>query len=503
MAEINDHILTHQERHQQFIESGWLNPISIATVSSHWLYNGESRLDGGYYANDAITALHIVKDSGFPMQLLDQLTEPPFYPNRFKRIYAKSQKAGTPFLTASEMLQFRPTSEAFLANNTRAVNVCQVQPNWILVTRSGTVGRCVIVNKRLSHFAITDDAIRVKPREIPGGYLYAFLSSKIGQALISKDQYGSAINHLEPHHLAKVPVPLLPEEAQMEIHTAIMQAYTLRDEANQMLDEADDLLHERLGLVHFDEDFVKYISASNTSQSITRLYIPHPRAFSIKASELNDRLDVSYHIPVVRTVTELLHKGKYLPVPVHEIAENIYLPPRFKRIYVTAQYGVPFLRPSHLPQMRHYDLGYISNLTKVLDLLALKSGDVLITSDGTVGKIGLVTSRITGWAGSNNIARITCKNSDSEFTNGYLAAFLNTPYGYHQLVREIYGGVIDHIEESQIGSVLIPNPPSHVQMEIGKQVIEAFEKKDEARVIEENAIRKIEALLLHKEETHN
>ena len=40
------------------------------------------------------------------------------------------------------------------------------------------------------------------------------------------------------------------------------------------------------------------------------------------------------------------------------------------------EYGVPFLRPSHLPQMRPYDLGYISRLTKVLDSLILHRGDV-------------------------------------------------------------------------------------------------------------------------------
>jgi len=186
-----------------------------------------------------------------------------------------------------------------------------------LITRSGTVGRCVIVGKRLATFAITDDAIRVRAKNVPRGYLYAYLSSWIGQALISKDQYGSAIKHLEPHHLASVPVPLPSEDIQAEIHDAMMRAYELRDEANALLDEADERLHEKVGLPRFDESLVPYLPPPATPRlPVNRPEMPHPKAFSIRASELNERLDVSYHIPVVRTITELLKKGRCDAVPL-------------------------------------------------------------------------------------------------------------------------------------------------------------------------------------------
>jgi len=176
-----------------------------------------------------------------------------------------------------------------------------------------------------------------------------------------------------------------------------------------------------------------------------------------------------------------------------QLTRDIHIPPRFKRIYVSKGYGVPFLRPSHLTQMRPYDLGYISRLTKELDSLTLHLGDVLITTDGTVGRIGIVTSRMAGWAGSNNIARVTYGNND--FRNGFLAAFLSTPYGFYQLTREIYGGVVDHIEVPHIESVLVPTLPKDVQVSIGEQVVKAFELKDAASDVEERAIRKVEEIL--------
>jgi len=253
-------ILTREERRKKFAELGWWVSIPLTVVPAHWLYEGEQRLDAGYYAQEAATALRIVKDSGLGIEELGKIADTD-YPGRFKRVYAHSERDGVPFLTASEMLQFRPTSEKYLANSSGSVDICRVQPGLVLITRSGTVGRCVIVGKRLASFAITDDAIRVQANSVPAGYLYAYLSSWIGQALMTKDQYGSAIKHLEPHHLAGIPVPLLPEDEQQAIHKEITRAYSLRDEANDLLDEADEMLHGELGLPRFDESLVPYLPA--------------------------------------------------------------------------------------------------------------------------------------------------------------------------------------------------------------------------------------------------
>lgn len=492
---VHQKVLSREQYRQKFVEAGWLVSVPFNVVPAHWLYGGEQRLDGGYYTKEAIAALRMVNDCGFEVKPLEQLVNEIFVLDRFRRIYANDRKSGWPYLSASEALEFRPFSDRWIAQNHAPKQAKRhfAKEGWILVSSSGSVGRMVLVTTRLEKYFLTHDLIRILPkRSPPRGYLYAFLSTWIGRALISKDQYGSAIKHLEPHHLSGVPVPLLPDQEQQAIHDEILRASALREEANKLLDDANEQLYKELDLPHFDESAVMYLPSPPHLQT-NRPEMPHPKAFSVKAIQFDERLDASYHMPIARTVIEILHKGKYKPVHLGKLAESIRLPPRFKRIYVQKEYGIPFLRPSHLPQIRLHDLGYISRLTNVLDSLLLNKGDVLITTDGTVGRISLVTSQIAGWAGSNNIARITYGTQN--FTNGYMAAFLSTPYGFHQLAREIFGGVIDHIEESQIESVLIPNPPKEIQIAIGELIVNAFEKKDEARKIEESAIKKLEEIL--------
>ena len=439
-------IRTDNELWQQLLERGYLISPDTARFSAHWLHEGEARLDGGYYTDSVLAARRVVTDGGFYVVPVKRVTTDISYPGRFKRVYAKTEADGVPFLTASAMLQLRPTSNALLAKQSSSLESCRVAQGQMLVTRSGTVGRCVIVGRHLSRFAISDDAIRVRAKDVPIGYLYAFLASWIGQTLLVKDQYGSAIKHLEPHHIEQIPIPLLPEAEQQAIHAEVMRAYALRDEANDLLDAADALLHQELGLPRFDLSLVPYLAPPADLQTQVPP-MPHPSAFAVNASALAERLDASYHVPVTRTAVRLMQQGKYPLIPLKRMVKSITIPPRFKRIYVEKDYGIPFLRPSQLPQLRPYDLDYIAESTKVLEQLLLREGNILVTTDGTVGRVSVVTTHTAGWAGSNNIARI--KYDTHQWSNGYLAAFLSSPYGFYQLTREIYGGVVDHIEVSK------------------------------------------------------
>lgn len=482
---------------RQLPDFGISNTVSVTSVLSHWLNRGEQRFDGSYYANLATRAYRIIEDCGYPSKAIGEVTKSFFYPGRFKRVYAKNKNAGTPFLTASMAMHFRPRSEVYLSNFSDSLKECLINEGMILMTRSGTVGRCVIVGKRLSTFALSDDAFRIEVNDdVLSGYLFAFFSSWIGQALITKDQYGSAIKHLEPHHVTNIQIPCIPREQQEMIHNLIMKAFYLREKANSLLDDADALLYKELGLPEFDESLVPYLTLT-TNKAASSPEIPHPRAFTVNSSDLENRFDGSYHLPIGRVIAEILNGGKFSPQPLGKIANSIIIPPRFKRLYVSREYGIPFIRPSQLPQIRPFDIGYISRKTVELPSLLIHQNHILVTTDGTVGRISLVTSHINGWAGSNNIARIT--TNSEPYRNGYLAAFLNTPYGFFQLTRPIYGGVIDHIEVPHIKGVLIPLAPPKLQEEIGEKVLLAYHNKDEATAIEEKALRMLEVILEKKQ----
>ena len=487
---------TQEQLREEIQAKGWWVSVPLTTFPVHWLYAGEQRLDGRYYANEAFVARRVVEDSGLEVKRLEDTVQDIFVLGRFKRIYARDPSAGWPYLSATEALTFRPTSERWIARDHAPKDAAYhfAREGWILLTCSGTVGRMVIASKRLEKFFLTHDLIRIVPSaNVPKGYLYAFLSSWVGQALIAKSEYGSAIKHLEPHHLATVPVPLLPWAEQEAIHDEVTRAYTLRDEANDLLDKAEKQLHHDLGLTPFDPDQVHYIPPPPRKES----NIPTPprlKAFTTPASELDERFDASYHVPIAHAAVQQLQDGKYPIAPLASLAGDLYIPPRFRRIYVDKEYGVPFIQGSHLPQMKPQDMQYLSrSMTTGLYRWIIHRNWVLVTCSGTVGRISLTPSGWDGWAATQHILRII---PDKEKGHpGYLATFLATPYGQHQLTAKIYGGVVDELTEADTADVRVPDAPLDVQRAIGEKVVMAYEKKDEANAIEDAAIQRLEYLL--------
>jgi type I restriction enzyme S subunit len=126
-------------------------------------------------------------------------------------------------------------------------------------------------------------------------------------------------------------------------------------------------------------------------------------------------------------------------------------------------------------------------------LKSIKEGNILISRSGTLGRIFLVTKYLEGWIGSDDFIFVEVQQ---KINPGYIIAFFNTPYGKIQLLRETYGEVIDHFEEEHLKKVKIPIPSKDTQDKIGSLVIEAYNKKDRANQIEEEAIKKLENTLL-------
>jgi len=452
------------------------------SVHARWLHDGDCRLDASFHADEVVRARRAIEESGVPVKPLTdtKVTQQLFWPARFKRIYTDDPDKGFPFLQASQALMFRSPAKGWLAKSKVSNPENYIaQKGWILVARSGVVGRCVLVGKRLTLFFLSEDLIRIVP-VLPAGYLYAFLSTWMGQTLMVKEQYGGTITHLEPHQLQDIPVPLLPEDEQQEMHEQIKKAYRLRDEANDLLDQADELLHTELGLPRFDESLIPYLGG-----------VRKTKAFVVKASELAERLDASFHLPIAKAAVQHLHQGKYPLVQLRDVAERIFIPPRFKRIYVAPEYGVPFLQGSHILLMKPYNLKYLSRRAHAdLSQWIIQEGWMLVTCSGTIGRVALVPKRMDGWAASQHIERIIPNPQRGHA--GYVAAFLMTPYGQHQLTSKIYGGVVDELTEDDTATVWLPDAPLDVQRRIGTLAVQAFEKKEEANQIEEQAISTLE-----------
>lgn len=450
--------------------------FQVFSLESRWLFEEARRLDASFYARDVIAARILISDiqkHGFRIDRVHDLADGVFWPGRFKRRYV-SKDIGKPFLMPSEAIMFLPKTKKFVVNYPEGV---AVKRDWLLITRSGTVGRCLLATRFLENHVLSDDLIRIILKNVTNvSYLYAYLNTRIGQAFLTKDQYGSTVKHIEPHHVASIPIPRIPD-FERRISRMVLQAHSLREEAQQFLLRANMLLYTELGLPEIDEEDVQYFGGERG-----RLI----KSFGIKKSQLNLRLDASYHSPILRQIDANLSNLRFKKVRLGEVTARIFVPGRFKRAYVKdSNAGVPFLQGSHIPQIKPMDIRYIWKKTKRLEDILIKKDWVLMTRSGTVGRIGIVSKELEGWAASEHVFRILLSQ---EVNPGYIAAFLNSPYGEYQIKGKIYGAVVDEIGEqdtSLIEEINIVLPTRDIQDKIGNLFFEAYDKRDEANRLED------------------
>ena len=179
-----------------------------------------------------------------PHHKLKDFSERIFRPGIFKRNYVAE---GVDFLGGSDITSAIPASDKKLSK-ARTLNFddLTLKEDWILVTCGGTIGTTVLVNNFLSQKLASQHILRIIPKDIPTGYLFAFLNSEIGLKVIQSFMYGSVIQQIEPHHLELVPIPLLSEDLMNSAHDNVMRYKDNMNSAINMELEAIDLIEKEI-----------------------------------------------------------------------------------------------------------------------------------------------------------------------------------------------------------------------------------------------------------------
>jgi type I restriction enzyme S subunit len=468
-------------------------PFQWNTVRSSKTYEEDKRLDASFYSYDIVKARILIEELkrvGIGVKRLgdDFLSAKIFWPGRFKRKYV-SRKEGKPFLMPSEVFMFLPRARKFITDFPKEV---LIEKEWILITRSGTIGRCIISNELLSKFVVSDDLIRIIPSDKNlVGYVYAYLNTWVGQTFLKKTKYGVTVKHIEPQHVESIPIPIIPQ-IEKEVNEKILKAHKLLEEAQELLLKAVGTIYAELGLPQIDEGEIEYFGGKRGKSA---------KVFITKFSELSLRLDASFHKPILSLLRKILREkennGKYKLQELGSISE-IFTPPRFKRFYVKDHSkGIPLLQGAHIPMIKPLDIKYLWKDMKNINAYVLNKNWILVTCSGTLGRVGLVRDYWAGWAATNHITRIISK----DINPGYLIAYLQSAYGQYQLESLSYGGVVEEIGEAGelIKNILIPVPTNNeLEEKIGNLVMQAYDKKDQANRIEEEAIRLLEDNLKQK-----
>ncbi len=129
-------------------------------------------------------------------------------PGLFKRCYVEN---GLMFLGGADIFLATPQSKKFVSRTKTAdIPTLIIKEGMILMPRSGTIGDVAIATSQHAQKLASEDVIRINSDNIlRTAFLYAFLSSSIGKGLIQRYIFGSVIQHVEPHLLNEIPIPIL------------------------------------------------------------------------------------------------------------------------------------------------------------------------------------------------------------------------------------------------------------------------------------------------------
>lgn len=418
-----------------------------------------------------------------------------FYPSRFKRLWVEF--SDYPIYQPGQITDLNPQPTGYLSPLTKTnLENLRARRGQILMTRSGrsgSIGRTAYVSRTLDRKIMSDDVIRIECADADcTGYLYAFLSTKTGRALVRSHEYGAMIPHIEPTHLESVPVPDPPVILKKQIHDLVIRSYALRDDSNALLEEAESLLYEALMLPHLSEW---------RGQAINRA--AEPGNYAVNLSRLAGRLDAAYHVPVIDAILHQLRKSaaEITTVGDPRVSKRVVLPGRFARVYVEEGQGVPFFGGKQIHQLDPTDRKFLSlkiHGPRIREQLALEENMVLVTCSGTIGKVALAPRHWKGFAASQHIIRIVPSSADIA---GFLYVFLATEYGRALITRFSYGSTVSEIDAHHVSQVAIPLLKDRsVHAEINRLALAANAKRTEAYHAEQRALHLTNERVIHASE---
>lgn len=401
-------------------------------------------------------------------------------PSRLKGIQV-SKGFGTPFFAATQVFDLRPTARKFLSlDRTDNIEERLASPGMILVTRSGSVGRATMAHRAHEETIISDDLLRVTPREdAHWGWIYAFLRSPQGRAMMGAAQYGHVIKHLETSHLNALPVPMLRNDLLEQFQDSAKRILELRTRSFEQLQEAEN---------RFAACFPSLEAATTPKHG-----------FSMRASRMFEgrrRLDAGRFVPRVEEIVEAYVRHAERVEPLSSVTNRVFVPGRFKHVYGAG--GMPYLDSADILEVNPDIVKFVLSLTEEEQAdYYVESGWLLIPCSGQVyGNIGhtvTATEWHLGKVFTNHILRV-CPNQ--RIRSGYLQCVLGHPeLGRPQIVRFAFGSSVPEIAASDVATLTIPRLPIDVEDEIADLMENSSIARDSADELEQKIAHEAELLI--------
>ncbi|TAK28177.1 MAG: restriction endonuclease subunit S [Chloroflexota bacterium] len=447
---------------------------------------GTARLDGSFYCSDGERTRRLLETYGLHTDTLEKITASITNEGRGRRIYVKDRSSGVQFLSSSHILLAEFDAAPYVSRRTPNLSQMILQEGWTLVSCSGTVGNVAFAHADFEGKAASQHVMRVAPNErIRSGYLFAWLSSKAGVALLKRGTYGSVIPTIEPPTVLDIPVARFADSIEETIHQRIKLAAVKRVKANQKLREARDQVYQETSLPRIEAPVGRNLAGLRT--------------YTVSQSSLGTRFEGRYHDLVVRNMERAISNNSHCgSLPLFRCASTMFLPSRGKWADVSVG-GLPLVGSGEMFSARPIASRHVSTtLSPGARELVVHQNDILVARSGQIysilGDAILVGRSLAGKAVTEHAIRI--RPDPFILHPGFLYAFLSLPdYGYGQIVRTAYGTSIPSLSVDEMKGIVVPLPEEGPRNAIGEEVLQAIDLRDQANDLEDEAQELLERAL--------
>jgi len=471
--------------------------LKYGSVSIDEVIAAKNRLEANVYNVEAKKAKEVLRNCKWEIKTLCGVNGlcSAYRPNIATRIFV-DKTVGIPMFTPSQFNELYPKPTKYLSVTTKTdLSKWYLKRGQLLLSCSGTIGKVAIVNKTLDNKLFSQNLIQLTPYDEQNlGFVYTYIKTSIGQSIIKSNNYGAVIQHIDPQHLDSVQIPYPDKEIRQKIHQLITRSFDLRDRSNELIDEAEKMLKKELNLPPIE-----------TLKPCFFKKRAGVRTYSVSLETLNNRLDASYHNPIVLSILDcLFDAGATIKrLDDKEISQKIIQAGRFKRNYVESDSdnGIVFLGGKQLLELDPSNKKYLSLTThsnRVAKELFIHENMIAVTCSGTVGKVNIIPKHWENWTMSQHVMRIVPSSTDMA---GYLYIWLQSDYGKALIERLVYGAVVDEIEEEHLAEVPIPLLKNiEAMQQINNLALEANKLRAEAYYQEQAAIKIMNEEVLYARE---
>ena len=412
-----------------------------------------------------------------PLEETARASQPP----RLRGIQV-SPNFGTPYLAASQVFDRPPIPRKWLSlEQTEHAQQLFVPHGTILVTRSGTVGRTTLARKCLEGILISDDLLRVKPKDDSHwGWLYAYLRAPSVIAMMQANQYGHVVKHLEVGHLHGLPVIQIDASAQSIFTKKVQRIAENRNRAEDLMAEAHALLTSDFRLLQTE--------ARDSTHTVARI---------ADVWSGRRRLEGSFYAARVRALLKRLSRHADRVDRLGDIATRTWWMTRFRRTF--GENGVPYMSADEL-----FSISQISEKRVHLNLIPkhreffVKEGWILMACSGQVyglnGGVTLATKHDESFFFSHDLIRIAPRHD--AIRPGYLFAYLgHRALGRILSQRTAYGSSVPHLDPGDVEDIPVGRLATEKEDKIADLAEEASRLNAEAAEMERTIGREADAVV--------